>query len=94
MAYLPDSENDFREAIADAVRDAVLELIPAAVRKATRKQYLTKRELMELTGWSSRTVDYRKATNAIPYIQRGRKILFPTDELDAYFCEGYVPARR
>lgn len=55
--------------------------------------HLTKAKLREITGWSSRTVEYKKAQGEIPYIRRGRLVLFPTDEIMAYLREGYVPAR-
>jgi excisionase family DNA binding protein len=52
---------------------------------------LTKKELMDLTGWSSRTVEYKKAEGIIPYVRQGRLCLFPTDEILAWLEEGRVP---
>lgn len=93
MAYIADTEEEFTSLIWHVVHEAVREAVPAAVRAATRKPYLTKAELMELTGWSSRTVEYRKANRAIPFVRHGRTVLFPTDEVEAYLREGYVPAK-
>lgn len=92
MAYLPDSADDLAALIERAVEAAVDRAVPPAVRQGTRRPYMTKAELMELTGWSSRTVEYRKSRREIPYVRQGRTVLFPTDEIEAYLREGYVPA--
>lgn len=63
----------------------VNETLPELVREATKKPYLTKEEVMELTGWSSRTIQNLRDTNQIPYIKHGRKIIYPTDELYEFF---------
>ena len=51
--------------------------LPALVKEATAKPWLTKEELMELTGWSSRTIQHMRDSNQIPYSKHGRKILYP-----------------
>ena len=93
MAFLPESREDLQAVIAEAVEAAVTAAVAAAVERATRKPYLTKPELMALTGWSSRQVEYKKSQRELPYVRRGRLVLFPTDEVHAYLREGYVPAR-
>lgn len=93
MAYLPESREDLQAAISEAVRAAVATAIPEAVRAATTKPFLTKAELMDLTGWSARQVEYKKSRRELPFVRRGRTVLFPTDEVHAYLREGYVPAR-
>ncbi len=72
------------------VEAALSGVLSAEIRKATTKAYLTKSELMHLTGWSSRQVEYRKANRSIPFVRRGRTILFPTDEIYAFLEEGRV----
>jgi len=59
----------------------VNETLPELVREATKKPYLTKEEVMELTGWSSRTLQNLRDTNQIPYVKHGRKVIYPTDPL-------------
>ena len=80
--------------VEEAVGKALEKQLPSIVRKATLKQYLTKKELMELTGWSARQVEYKKSKREIPFIRQGRLVLFPTDELDAFFLKGYVPKEK
>ena len=86
-----------REALNDAVQkaldSALKQQLPEVIRRATTKPFLTKPELMELTGWSSRQVEYKKSSREIPFIRQGRLVLFPTEEVFAYLDKGYVPAR-
>ncbi|MCC5908007.1 MAG: helix-turn-helix domain-containing protein [Balneolaceae bacterium] len=53
------------------------EALPELVKEATAKPWLTKEELMDLTGWSSRTIQHMRDTKKIPYSKHGRKILYP-----------------
>ena len=78
--------------ITTSVVAAVRVALPPMLRQANMPPYLTKKELMKLTGWSSRTVEYKKAEGKIPYIRQGRLCLFPTDEILAWLEEGRVPA--
>ena len=51
--------------------------LPQLVKEATAKPWLTKDELIELTGWSSRTIQHMRDSDQIPYSKHGRKILYP-----------------
>ena len=93
MAYLPDTRQDFEAAIAAAVRSAVPDAVADGVRRALRKEYLTAPEVCEVTGWSRRKLAYLKARRELPFVQRGRTLLFPTSDLEAYLQAGYVSAR-
>lgn len=53
------------------------ETLPQLVKEATAKPWLTKEELMDLTGWSSRTIQHMRDSDQIPYSKHGRKILYP-----------------
>ncbi|MAL17549.1 MAG: hypothetical protein CL670_14835 [Balneola sp.] len=55
----------------------VNESLPELVKEATAKPWLTKEELIDLTGWSSRTIQHMRDSNQIPYSKHGRKILYP-----------------
>lgn len=87
------SRTDLRELLSEELTHALNTVLPEVVRRATAKPYLTKAELMELTGWSSRQVEYKKSKRTIPFVRRGRLVLFPTDEVFAYLEEGRVPVR-
>ena len=85
------SKDELDSAVHQAVEIALLSHLPHALQRATAKPYLTKRELMDLTGWSARQVEYKKSQREIPFIRRGRLVLFPTEEIYAYLDKGYVP---
>lgn len=75
--------------VEDAVGSALKGALPEILRRANTKPYLTKSELMELTGWSSRTVEYRKKSG-LPFVRQGRLVLFPTDAVYDWLEEGRV----
>ena len=75
-----------RTVVREEVQAALKAVLPLAIRQAMEKPYLTKAELMLLTGWSSRQVEYKKSKREIPFIRRGRLVLFPS-----YTYHGTVP---
>ena len=85
---------DVREAVAQAFANDLRPELVRMIREATLPPYLTKKKLQDLTGWSDRQVEYKKSKREIPFIRRGRLVLFPTDDILAYLNEGRVPARR
>ena len=91
IAILTPSQ--LRSMVDEGVEAALRKVLPEAIRQGTRKPYLTKREVMELTGWSARQIEYKKSRREIPCVRRGRLALFPTDEVYAWLEEGRVPAR-
>lgn len=46
-------------------------------KNQSKKDWLTKEELISLTGWSNRTIQHLRDSGQIPYSQHGRKILYP-----------------
>jgi hypothetical protein len=76
-AVIVTQKNDLKKLIAEAIRDEIATSLPELVKEATKKPYITKEELMDLTGWSSRTIQHLRDTNQIPYSKHGRKILYP-----------------
>ena len=87
------SVDELKTTVDSAVCEALHKVLPKAIRQATTKELLTKSELMNLTGWSGRQIEYKKAKRELPYIRRGRLILFRTDEIFRYLREGYVPSK-
>jgi excisionase family DNA binding protein len=87
------SPEELREIINGAVEKAVTDHIPGAIRKATRKEYLTIEELSDLTGWSRRTIQYLRDSRQLTFYQDGRRILFKTDEVEEYLNSKKVNAR-
>ena len=93
MAYLPHDETEFKDAIAEAVRAYVPGAVAEGVRLALRKPLLQSDEVCKMTGWSRRKLAYLKAARKLPFVQRGRTVLYPADAVEAYLREGLVPAR-
>ena len=85
------SKEALHTAVTEAVEAALCRILPEAIRRGTMKPFLTKAELMDLTGWSSRQVEYKKSRGELAFVRRNRLVLFPTDEVFAYLEEGRVP---
>ncbi len=85
---------DDLELIVDKTAKKTAEETLKRLRQAIQPAYLTKAQLMELTGWSSRQVEYRKSKRQIPFIRRGRTVLFPYDEIVAWIEEGRVHPKK
>lgn len=73
------------------LREVIREELPALLKELGKKEWLTKKELIKLTGWSGRTIQHMRDTNQIPYSQHGRKILYPRkgiiEFLEAHYIE-------
>jgi len=92
QTYIP-TESELREAISSAVKDAVQNELPGIIREATAKPWLTKQELMQLTGWSSRTIQNLRDTQQIPYSQHGYKILYPRKGIFEFLEQNHIKPR-
>ena len=83
--------------LAQALRPAVVEVLadvlPEQVRRALSKPYLTVPEVMDLTGWSKRKVEYLRERREVDFIKRGRTVLFPAQAIYDHLDAGLVPAR-
>ncbi len=82
------------EAVRPAVAEALEQALPEILRRAALPAFLTRKQVMEMTGWSERKLAYLQAEQRIPYSKRGRSVLYRTADVEAYLGEGYVPAKR
>lgn len=78
------TKDELSEIVFKAVRKLFQDELPALIRQAKRKPWLTTDELMDLTGWSRRTCQYLRDERRIPFSQEGRKILYPTKGIEEY----------
>lgn len=77
-------EEHLTKVISEAVDKAVSAAfndIKQAISTAVTPPYLTKEKVMELTGWSGRTIQHMRDSEQMDYVQHGRKILYPTQAL-------------
>ena len=90
---LEDSEQlDAR--IKSAVAEAIRAEIPHIIREATAKEWLTKQDLKELTGWSDRTIQNLRDTDQIPYSKHGHKILYPRQGIMEFLEVHHIKPRK
>jgi len=84
-----DSET-LRALIRDAVAEAVSEQVPGIVKQATAKDWLTKIDVLELTGWSERTLQYMRQSRQIPFSKHNRKIMYPAAGIEQFLKDHNV----
>lgn len=75
------------------VRQILKEEIPKLLKDLGKKEWLTKGELMKLTGWSGRTIQHMRDSEQIPYSQHGRKILYPREGIYKFLESHYIKPR-
>ena len=80
--------------IEEAVRAAVENQLPALVQEATRPPYLGRDEVKAWTGWSDRTLQHLRDTRQIPFVQHGRKVVYPTHGVVSFLQQHTVAARK
>lgn len=88
------SEEKLKEAVAKAVAEILDEELPSIIRKSQRSEYLTTKELKELVGWSYRSQKHLRDTNKLTYCQHGRKIVYPTEEVEKFLKEHKIQSKK
>ena len=81
--YIPN-KIELESIIRDAVKETLEQALPTLVKESTTKQYLTREEVKELTGFNDRRLQYLRDTDKIKYSQDGRKILYLRESLSEY----------
>ncbi len=79
--------------LKSALSEALTDVLPAVIRRASLPAYLTRDELADLTGWSVRKIDYRRQVGLLPYTRVGRSIRFRTADVESLLDEARVEAR-
>jgi excisionase family DNA binding protein len=82
-AYIPTKE-DLEEIISRVTKETVNEVLPEAIRKATRKEWLTTDEVMEMLQCSRRHVQYLRDSGQLKYSQNGRTIRYHIEDVEAF----------
>lgn len=88
------SEGDLKEIIKETLQGSFLELFNKAKDEYSNNRWLSKKELIELTGWSPRTIQYLRDTKQIPYSQHGKKILYPYKGIVQFLERNMVKANQ
>ena len=71
------SDDDLNIVIQTAIEKALIKSINSLEDKLIKHSYLTKAEVLELTGWSNKTIQKLRDHKQIPFTKHGRKILYP-----------------
>ena len=71
------SDDDLNMIIQTAIEKALIKSINSLEDKLIKHSYLTKAEVLELTGWSNKTIQKLRDHKQIPFTKHGRKILYP-----------------
>lgn len=85
---------DIKNLVASAVHEGIARAIPGLLRRTSQKPYLTRAEVKELTGWSDRTLQHLRSSEQLAFVKHGRKILYPSEALQAFLDGGSVQARK
>ncbi len=77
------TKEELKELIQDATRAAFLNAIPELLKDAKPK-YLNRSQVLKMLNVSMPTLQRMRNERRIPFIQDGRKILYPYADLIAY----------
>ena len=88
---LPDR---FLKEIEKTVKQTVQDSLPSAIRKGTRKKWLTTTEVMEILQISRRAVQNLRDSKRLPYSQNRRTIRYNIEDVEAYLDRGKVNSQQ
>jgi hypothetical protein len=91
-AYIPTKE-DLEDIVSRTVKATVNEALPEAIHKATRKQWLTSDDVMDMLSCSRRHVQHLRDENLIEFHQTDRTIRYHIEDVEAYLNNGKVKSR-
>ena len=89
-AFILLRKEQFTSALIDCITPIVRDELKSALQRVSRKEYLTNQEFCDLTGWSRRQLAYKRAQGELPYIKRGRTILYKTADVHSWLDEGQI----
>lgn len=81
-----------RDALADLVRESMIEHVPDAIEEAQKAKWLHRDDVKQRYGLTDRQLQYLRDENKITYSQRGRRIWYLRKSVEEYFEEGRVDA--
>ncbi|NGP75623.1 helix-turn-helix domain-containing protein [Balneolaceae bacterium YR4-1] len=88
-AYIPTKE-ELEDIISRVTRETVNEVLPGAIRKATRNEWLTTDDVMEMLQCSRRHVQYLRDSKQLPFSQNGRTIRYHIEDVEAFLNDHKV----
>lgn len=93
QTFIPDEET-LEKVITRVTRKVVIEVLPEVIRKATRKEWLTTDDVMEILDCSRRHVQYLRDSKQLTFSQNGRTVRYNIDDLESFMNSQKVKADR
>lgn len=84
------TKKKYEQILENKFKSVIKDLFPKLIRAANSKEWLTTAEFNELFGVSSRLQKYYRDELSLPYYQESKKIVYKTDEVEAWFSERKV----
>ena len=91
-AYIP-TQDELEDIVSRAVTQTMEQTLPAVIRKATRKRWLTTGEVMEMLQCSRRHVQHLRDTEQLSYSQNGRTIRYQVEDVEAFLNSHKIKSR-
>jgi len=83
-----------RSALADIIRDAILEHVPTAIREAQKAKWLHRDTVKDRYGLTDRQLQYLRDKRKVSYTQRRRRIWYLRESIEDYFEAGRVDSNQ
>jgi len=84
----------FEKLIKNTVEETVLDVLPTAIRKATRPKWITTSQVMEILQCSRRHVQHLRDSGRLEFRQVRRTVRYDIDEVEAYLNRGKVKSQQ
>ena len=86
------TREDLKEIISEEVV-ALRESLLNEIKRVVEKPYLSNSDLMEITGWSKRTLQHLRDSSQIPFIKHGNKVLYDSREVHNFLENHKIKSR-
>lgn len=81
--FIP-SKQELESIVSRCVKKAIKEILPTAIQKGTRKQWLRTDEVMQMLQCSRRHVQYLRDSGQLAFTQNARTIRYHVNDVEAF----------
>lgn len=90
MKIILTTESELKDLIESTTRKVLSEVLPAVLREAARKEWLSTDDVMEYLQCSRPHVQHLRDSNRLPFSQNGRTIRYNINDVLEYLNLGRV----
>jgi len=83
-------EATLNSAVSEAVRRAMMQTVPDALREATAPEWMGREEVCQRYSLTPRQLTYMRTQRSVEFTQHGRRILYNRESLERWIEEGRV----